>query len=111
MATLDALTAKSTLDADDINRLRAVISEWQLLADLSFADLLLWVPIRENPKSWPEGHIVVAQMRPTTAATVYPKDLIGQKARWGERPWIDAALSDGEIQRETEPELVGELLI
>jgi two-component sensor histidine kinase len=111
MAALDDLAATSTLTAKEIDRLRAIISEWQLLADLSFADLLLWVPLRENPKSWPEGHVVVGQMRPTTAATVHPEDLVGQKARWGERPWIDAALSDGEIQRDTEPELVGELLI
>ena len=111
MATLDELTVRSTLTADDLSRLRAIISEWQLLADLSFADLLLWVPLRDNPKSWPEGHVVVAQMRPTTAATVYPRDLIGTKVRWGEHPWIDAALSDGEIQRDTEPELIGELTI
>jgi two-component sensor histidine kinase len=111
MASLEGLTAKSTLSPDDVSRLRAIISEWQLLADLSFADLLLWVPLRDNPKSWPEGHVVVAQMRPTTAATVYPKDLVGEKVRWGERPWIDAALSDGEIQRDTEPEIFGELTI
>ena len=111
MATLEELTAKSTLTPDDLNRLRALISEWQLLADLSFADLLLWVPLRENPKSWPEGHVVVAQMRPTTAATVYPKDLIGNRVRWGERPWVDAALSDGELQRDTDPELIGELMV
>lgn len=111
MASLEELTIRSTLDSSDLSRLRAIISEWQLLADLSFADLLLWVPLRDNPKSWPEGHIVVAQMRPTTAATVYPKDLIGNKVRWGERPWIDAALSDGEIQRETEPESIGEVMV
>ena len=111
MATLEELTARSTLNASDISRLRAIISEWQLLADLSFADLLLWVPLRDNPKSWPEGHVVVAQMRPTTAATVYPHDLIGNKARWGERPWIDAALSDGEIQRDTDAELLGEVMV
>ena len=111
MASLEELTARSTLDQIDISRLRAIISEWQLLADLSFADLLLWVPLRESPKSWPEGHIVIAQMRPTTAATVYPKDLIGKKVRWGERPWIDAALSDGEIQRDTEPEQMGEVTV
>lgn len=111
MASLEGLTAQSTLSPNDVARLRAIISEWQLLADLSFADLLLWVPLRDNPKSWPEGHVVVAQMRPTTAATVYPHDLVGEKVRWGERPWIDAALSDGEIQRDTEPEMVGELTI
>lgn len=111
MATLEELTTKSALESADVARLRAVISEWQLLADLSFADLLLWVPVRENVKSWPEGHVVVAQMRPTTAATVYPKDLIGETVRWGERPWVDAALSDGEIQRDTEPEQLGELTV
>lgn len=111
MASLEELTARSTLDSSDVSRLRAIISEWQLLADLSFADLLLWVPLRENPKSWPEGHIVVAQMRPTTAATVYVKDLVGEKVRWGERPWIDAALSDGEIQRDTDAELIGEVMV
>lgn len=105
------MTAKSTLATEDLERLRAVISEWQLLADLSFADLLLWVPLRDSPKSWPEGHIVVAQMRPTTAATVYPRDLVGEKISWGERPWVDAALSDGEIQRDTEPEQIGELSV
>lgn len=111
MASLEELTASSTLTGADLERLRAVISEWQLLADLSFADLLLWVPIRDNPKSWPEGHVVVAQMRPTTAATVYPKDLVGNRVSWGQRPWVDAALSDGEIQRDTEPEIFGELTI
>ncbi len=111
MATLEELATHTTLRPEDLSRLRAIISEWQLLADLSFADLLLWVPLRENPKSWPDGHIVIAQMRPTTAATVYPKDLIGERVRWGERPWVDAALSDGEIQRDTEAEQVGELTV
>jgi two-component sensor histidine kinase len=111
MVSLEGLTSRSTLNPDDLARLRAIISEWQLLADLSFADLLLWVPLRDSPKSWPEGHVVVAQMRPTTAATVYPKDLVGVKVRWGERPWIDVALSDGEIQRDAEPESVGELVV
>ena len=39
MASLEELTARTTLDNADLNRLRALISEWQLLADLSFADL------------------------------------------------------------------------
>jgi len=59
MVSLEGLTSRSTLNPDDLARLRAIISELQLLADLSFADLLLWVPLRDSPKSWPEGHVVV----------------------------------------------------
>ena len=32
-----------------VAHLQAVVSEWQLLADLSFSDLLLWVPDRTRP--------------------------------------------------------------
>jgi two-component sensor histidine kinase len=82
-----------------------------LLADLSFADLVLWLPIRKDQKSWPEGYVAIAQIRPTTAATVFSNDLIGSTIAWGVRPRIDQALSDGEILRDTEPELIGEIMI
>jgi len=111
MSGIEELTSASALSDSDLKRLQSLIAEWQLLADLSFADLLLWVPIREKENSWPEGHVVIAQMRPTTAATVHPRDLIGNRVRWGQRARIDSALSQGEIFLDGEPELVGEILI
>ena len=110
MSGIEELTSASALSDSDLRRLQSLIAEWQLLADLSFADLLLWVPIREKENSWPEGHVVIAQMRPTTAATVHPRDLIGNRVRWGQRARIDSALSQGEIFLDGEPELVGEIL-
>jgi two-component sensor histidine kinase len=97
-------------DADK-DRLSVLITEWQLLADLSFADLVLWVPRRQDYQSWPEGHVAIAHIRPTTASTVFTQDLIGLEIPWGKNARIDQSLSQGEIVRDAEPEQVGELLI
>jgi len=101
----------TSLSAADVTRLGELVAEWQLLADISFADLVLWVPRRSDEKSWPEGHLAVAQIRPMTAATVFAQDLIGEQVSWGSRPHIDHALSTGEIVRDTQPEQIGELRI
>ena len=70
MATLGELTRQLTdLDRDDIDRLQRLIGEWGLLADLSFADLLLHVRDREG--CW----YVVAHVRPATGQTIYIQSL------------------------------------
>jgi len=106
MADLDDLVrGRTTLTNSDLEKLHALVADWQLLADLSFADLLLWVPLRSDERNWPLGHLVVGQMRPTTGATVHGEDLLGTKVSWGERSNIDAALSQEKIFRERDPEL------
>ncbi len=105
------LRDRSPLDQNQMRRIRELTSDWQLLADLSFADLILWVPIRKDFKSWPTGYVAVAHIRPTTAATVFPQDVIGDEISWGSRPRIDQALSGAEIIRDAQPEKFGELLI
>jgi two-component sensor histidine kinase len=105
------LGGRTTVTIDQAHRIRELVADWQLLSDLSFADLILWVPIRKDVKVWPTGHIAVAHIRPTTTATVFVNDVIGDEVTWGARPNIDEALSGGEIIRNTEPERVGEILI
>jgi len=102
---------RSSVTLDQAHRLRELVADWQLLADLSFADLILWVPIRKDVKLWPTGHVAVAHIRPTTAATVFSDDVIGNEIMWGSRNRIDEALSSGEIVRDGEPEMIGELMI
>ncbi len=102
---------RSSVTLDQAHRLRELVADWQLLSDLSFADLILWVPIRKDVKLWPTGHVAVAHIRPTTAATVFVDDVIGDEVMWGSRSRIDDALSSGEIIRNSEPEKIGELMI
>ena len=112
MATLSELISEnSNLKVNEVEHLSELVAEWRLLADLSFADLLLWLPIRRDEKSWPEGHLAIAQIRPTTAATVFAEDLVGTSINWGQRPLVDQALSEGEIVRDAKPEQVGQIVI
>ncbi len=107
----DLILGRSALSDEQIHRLHELTADWQMLSDLSFADLILWVPLRKDNRSWPTGHVAVAHIRPTTAATVFTHEVIGDEIGWGERGRIDAALSNGEIIRDSEPEQIGELLI
>ncbi|CAB4886063.1 unannotated protein [freshwater metagenome] len=69
------------------------------------------MPLRKDLKSWPTGYVAISHIRPTTAATLFPHDVIGDEIDWGSKPLIDKALSSGEIIRDSEPELVGDVMI
>ena len=107
----DYVQGRSSLSPDQIHRLRELVADWQLLSDLSFADLILWVPLRKDFKSWPTGYVAVAHIRPTTAATIFPLDVIGDEISYGARPHIDQALSGAEIVRDTQPEALGDHMV
>jgi len=107
----ELINANAKLRPQEVEHLSELVAEWRLLADLSFADLILWLPIRKDETAWPDGYVAIAQIRPTTAATVFNNDLIGSELAWGSNSRVDQALSSGEILRDTQPEKVGELLI
>ena len=92
MATLGELCRQHTsLTRDEINHLKQLVSEWGLLADLCFADLLLYVPSTDS--EW----LIVAQVRPATGQTIYLTDYVGVPAD-NERPLLAAAFETGEIR-------------
>lgn len=99
------------LDARDSTRLTELLTEWQLLADLSFADLVLWFPIRPEISQEASGHIAIAQIRPMTSATVFTQDVIGTKISTGDRPNIDQALMTGSIIRDSETVQLGDFTV
>ena len=112
MATIEEfIRGRSPLTSEQIYRLRELVADWQLLSDLSFADLILWVPLRKDMKSWPTGYVAIAHIRPMTAATVFANYLLGEEIQWGERPHVDKALSSAEIIRDTVPERFGDHMI
>ena len=92
MATLGELCRQHTsLTRDEINHLKQLVSEWGLLADLCFADLLLYVP--STDAEW----LIVAQVRPATGQTIYLTDYVGVPAD-NERPLLTSAFETGEIR-------------
>src|SRR3978361_1049327 len=95
MSTLGDLLAEHTiLPGNAVDHLHAVVGEWQLLADLSFADYLMWV--RRD-----DGALVcVAQCRPNTASTVLLTDAVGTISAAEDLPLVAAAFQSGTIGRE-----------
>jgi two-component sensor histidine kinase len=63
----------------NIEWLTRLQSEWQLVADLLFADLVLWVPTKDG------SFIAVGHARPSSAATVFYRDISGQPIR---KEWL-----------------------
>jgi two-component sensor histidine kinase len=104
MATLaEVARQRTSLTADQVVHLQQLVAEWGFLADLSFADLLLYVPTDD-------GHwVILAQVRPSTGRTIYPADYVGANARFA-GPVLDQVLATGglcegdiEVENEVEP--------
>jgi two-component sensor histidine kinase len=99
VGSLTALASSTTtLSEEDLDWLHALVADWQLLADLSFADLVLWARTKED-----DGFIALAQLRPTTGPTCLPEDQVGRVLRRGQRAQIDVAWADGRIVTEGDP--------
>ncbi|HKE71309.1 MAG TPA: histidine kinase N-terminal domain-containing protein, partial [Nocardioidaceae bacterium] len=100
MPTLDDVLRHHTALSDtDLAWLHRLLADWQIIADLSFADLILWLPDAEGRGFW-----AGAQMRPTTGPTAYVDDIVGSFVPQGRRPLLDLAWRDGRIVREGDPE-------
>jgi len=97
----DLARAHAGLSEPAIDHLHTLVGEWQLLADLSFADLLLLVPSRAG------GFACAAQMRPATGPTAYPEDAVGRITPAGEAFAAERALREGRIVRDGDPEWNG----
>ena len=92
MSTLgDLVRTRTDLTSRDLDHLQRLVAEWQLVADLSFSDLVLWVRTRE--RTW----MPVAHLRPTTASTVYADDVVGLER--AASPRLDRVWREGRVER------------
>ena len=97
MSTLgDLVRARTSLAEPDVDWLHRLVGEWQLVADLAFADLVLHV--RTMDGSW----LAVAHLRPTTGPTTYPHDVVGSERV--SAPTFDRAVALGRIVSEGAPD-------
>ncbi|WP_116999172.1 sensor histidine kinase [Desertimonas flava] len=92
MASLAGLVREhTTLDREQVSHLNRLTSEWGLLADLSFSDLLLYAPGPDD--RW----LIIGQVRPATGQTVYRTDWVGTFANSAEQSILASVLATGEI--------------
>jgi two-component sensor histidine kinase len=97
MSTLGDLLAEHTmLPGNAVDHLHALVGEWQLLADLSFADYLMWVGRDDG------ALVCVAQVRPNTAPTVLLADAVGTLSDAQRLPVVRSAFDSGVIVTEDE---------
>jgi two-component sensor histidine kinase len=99
VSTLSELLAEHTeMRGDAVEHLQRVVAEWQLLADMSFADFLLWIPLARATE-----FLCVAQARPTTAPTAHPEDIVAARVPAADSPQLRRAVVEGRICREENP--------
>ena len=112
-ALSDLLASRTTLDDQQIDHLQRLVGEWQLLSDLSFADLLLWIPValQDGDTGWYTAFLCAAQCRPTTGPTAYQHDQVGVVSSGDGAAVLKTALSEERVFRETEPDWEGDLPI
>ncbi|MBW3668065.1 MAG: PAS domain-containing sensor histidine kinase [Actinobacteria bacterium] len=92
MSTPAELAQQTSLDSAALGHLQRLMGSWGMLADLCFADLLLFVPVKTG-----EGFLVFGQMRPTTGQTLHREDLVGTVMSEDDRPWVARSWRGQEI--------------
>jgi len=108
----DLVEEHTTLGKIEVEHLHRLAGDWQLIADLSFADLLLWVAIDRGPEDEATdarpSFVCVAQVRPTTGPTAYQDDHVGRILSGPEVAHLAIAHAQGRIWREGDPVWYGD---
>lgn len=74
-------------------RLQQLVADWDLLADLSFSDLVLWIPLDEAE----DRFCAVAQIRPATGPTALESDVVGDEIAYEPEHLVTQAYLSQEI--------------
>ncbi|MDR1442677.1 MAG: PAS domain-containing sensor histidine kinase [Bifidobacteriaceae bacterium] len=77
--------------------IRRLVAEWQVVADLAFADLVAWLPTTTG------SFVAAALCRPGTGSTIYHEDVVGMVAGSGQQADFREVLDTGVIRRHHDP--------
>ena len=99
MSTLsDLLYAQGRSTPADVEWLHRLAGDGQLLADLAFADIVIWLPTADD------SFIAVAHTRPSGAATLFYRDIVGDQVRPQWRTQVREAFQSGNIVDSASPD-------
>ena len=100
------------LKPEELEHLQRLLGSWSVLADLSFSDLLLLVPVHaarsngtapgadaEAGRTQDPELVVLGQMRPNNRPTLVDQDLVGQTVNESQWTLVAQCLHSGEIVR------------
>jgi len=82
----------------DAEWLHLLAADGQLLADLAFADIVLWVPTASG------SFVAVAHSRPSSAATLFYRDFVGQEIKPEWRDQVRQAFEEVRIVDTSAPD-------
>lgn len=85
--------SNNSLTDKDIEWLHLLLADWQVLADLAAADLVLWLPTDDH------RFIAAAHCRPATSTTVHVDDIIGLRLPAAREVELRRAIATGQIVR------------
>ncbi len=94
LSLADVVAQHTDLGEDDLEHLGRLVQEWDLLADLSFSDLILWVPDVDPNVFW-----AAAQVRPTTGPTALEDDVVGDEISYEPDSLVMEAFLSEQIAR------------
>lgn len=81
------------LSEDDVEWLHALVGDWQLIADLSYSDVVLWGP--HTPEGYiseaGRSYVALSQARPSTTQTIIHRDVVGDRIRADLKPMVERA--------------------
>jgi len=82
----------------DVEWLHLLAADGQLIADLAFADIVLWVPTASG------SFVAVAHSRPSSAATLFYRDFVGQEIKPEWRDQVRQAFDEVRIVDTSAPD-------
>ncbi len=99
MSTLsDLVYAQGRSSEADVEWLHRLAGDGQLLADLAFADIVIWVPTEDD------SFVAVAHTRPGGAATLFYRDIVGDRVRPQWRTQVREAFQSARIVDSASPD-------
>ncbi|MDQ4215438.1 sensor histidine kinase [Microbacterium sp. ASV81] len=99
MSTLsDLAQAQGRLADEDVEWLHRLAGDGQLLADLASADIVIWIATSDG------SFVAVAHTRPSGAATLFYRDIVGERVRPQWRTQVQVAFDEAQIVDSSNPD-------